>query len=105
MEGAAAAASLCELLLLLLAVALLAAVTRSKGAIPKFEVSLELSYEERTCGGQQKDSETSIISLGLEVFFSNELPCFCTKKKKTSKKKRSKRKDSIMSSIRRNAAF
>ena len=90
-EGAAAAASLCELLLLLLAVALLAAVTRSKGAIPKFEVSLELSYEERTCGGQQKDSETSIISLGLEVFFSNENCCcfffFCTK---TSKRRKGK---------------
>ena len=102
-EGAAAAASLCELLLLLLAVALLAAVTRSKGAIPKFEVSLELKSE-LAAGGNRKTQKTSIISLGLEVFFSNELPCFCTKKK-TSSKKRSKRKDSIMSSIRRNAAF
>ena len=90
-EGAAAAASLCELLLLLLAVALLAAVTRSKGAIPKFEVSLELSYEERTCGGQQKDSETSIISLGLEVFFSNENCCFFFfYYTKTSKKRKGK---------------
>lgn len=87
-----------------MALLLAAAVTRSKGAIPKFEVSLELKSE-LAAGGNRKTQKTSIISLGLEVFFSNELPCFCTKKKKTSKKKRSKRKDSIMSSIRRNAAF
>ena len=85
-----------------MALLLAAAVTRSKGAIPKFEVSLELKSE-LAAGGNRKTQKTSIISLGLEVFFSNELPCFCTKK--TSSKKRSKRKDSIMSSIRRNAAF